>query len=437
MKKKVRSPLLALALCLSLLPAAAFAGDGDSESGGSAANVVSVTINGVTTEYSDIIEAFESVNYKNVNAAFELLYAKNNHILQTDGGTKVTIDVNGAILNNRANYGTIYINGADEQLDIYGKINGNICTNRGGGVVLSNNGSNQNATMYPGAEICNNTCEQTGGGVMVSMGTFTMKGGTISGNISGTNTTDDKDKVGGGVFVRRGGQFIMDGGVIEHNTATGIGGGVCFDASDNGGMVPKVELNSGTIENNLMNAAITVDSTNNTVTVSRGDSNDLAVTGTSYGKADRYLSISDEVTIGDKAVYFQTGTKTVTPADDSLDIKLGNASPDSADALKTASTDDYDWNEPLVTFWAQRNGAATLTVGGLTLTNDLPVYVLVQRTGEDGLPAAGADCTFYGAAVENDAVVLHRSCGCAEGQRLRHCPCSAQGGSWHTDHQRR
>ena len=95
------------------------------------------------------------------------VHATGNHILQTDGGTAVTIGKNGRILNNRAYYGAVYINGTDEHLDIYGKINGNISTDRGGGVVLSNNGGNHNAAMYEGAEICNNKAEQTGGGAMI------------------------------------------------------------------------------------------------------------------------------------------------------------------------------------------------------------------------------------------------------------------------------
>lgn len=137
------------------------------------------------------------------------VYATGNHILQTDGGTAVTIGENGRILNNHAYYGAVYINGTDEHLDIYGKINGNICANRGGGVVLSNNGGNHNATMYEGAEICNNKAEQTGGGAMISKGVFTMNGGTISGNISGTNSAKgEADRIGGGVFVRRGGSSL-------------------------------------------------------------------------------------------------------------------------------------------------------------------------------------------------------------------------------------
>ena len=306
------------------------------------------------------------------------VYAAGSHILQTAGGTTVTIGKNGKILNNHANYGAVYINGTDEQLDIYGKINGNICTDRGGGVVLSNNGENHNATMYEGAEICNNKAEQTGGGIMISKGTFTMNGGTISGNISGTDSTkSEADRIGGGVFVRRGGQFIMNGGTIENNAATAFGGGVCFDASDYGGMVPKVELNDGTINNNLMQATI-----GDEYQITDSISNDLAVTSKDYGTCDRYLYISSAATVGNKAVYFKTDAKTITPDDSSLDIRLGNTSTANVTALTDASK-SMGWNDPLTTFWVQRDGEAELTVGGLTL-NDLPVYVLTLPVDETG-----------------------------------------------------
>lgn len=306
------------------------------------------------------------------------VHATDNHILQTAGGTAVTIGENGRILNNRAHYGAVYINGTDEHLDIYGKINGNICTDRGGGVVLSNNGGNHNAAMYEGAEICNNKAEKTGGGAMISKGTFTMNGGTISGNISGTGSAkDEADRIGGGVFVRRGGQFIMNGGAIENNATTAFGGGVCFDASDYSGMVPKIELNAGTIKNNLMQVTV-----GDEYQITGGISNDLAVTGKDYGKRDRCLYISREAAVGDKAVYFQTGIKTVTPADSSLDIRLGNTSAANVTALTDASK-SMGWNDPLTTLWVQRDGAAKLTVGGLTL-NALPVYVLTLPVDETG-----------------------------------------------------
>ena len=317
------------------------------------------------------------------------VYATGNHILQTDGGTAVTIGENGRILNNHAYYGAVYINGTDEHLDIYGKINGNICANRGGGVVLSNNGGNHNATMYEGAEICNNKAEQTGGGAMISKGVFTMNGGTISGNISGTNSAKgEADRIGGGVFVRRGGQFIMNGGAIENNATTAFGGGVCFDASDYGGTVPKIELNAGTIRNNLMQATV-----GDEYQITGGISNDLAVTGKDYGKCDRYLYISREAAVGDKAVYFQTGSKTVTPDDSSLDIRLGNTSAANVTALTDASK-SMGWNDPLTTLWVQRDGAAELTIGGLTL-NDLPVYVLSLPVDETGKVLDASEVQVY------------------------------------------
>lgn len=323
------------------------------------------------------------------------VHATGNHILQTDGGTAVTIGKNGRILNNRAYYGAVYINGTDEHLDIYGKINGNISTDRGGGVVLSNNGGNHNAAMYEGAEICNNKAEQTGGGAMISKGIFTMNGGTISGNISGTNSAKpEADRIGGGVFVRRGGQFIMNGGAIENNAATAFGGGVCFEASDYSGMVPRIELNAGTINNNLMQVTV-----GDEYQITGGISNDLAVTSKDYGKCDRYLYISREAAVGDKAVYFQTGTKTVTPADSSLDIRLGNTSAANVTALTNASN-GMGWNDPLATFWVQRDGAAKLTVGGLTL-NDLPVYVLSLPVDETGKVLDASEAQVYAARKTN------------------------------------
>lgn len=316
------------------------------------------------------------------------VYATGNHILQTDGGTAVTIGENGRILNNHAYYGAVYINGTDEHLDIYGKINGNICANRGGGVVLSNNGGNHNATMYEGAEICNNKAEQTGGGAMISKGVFTMNGGTISGNISGTNSAKGEADRIGGVFVRRGGQFIMNGGAIENNATTAFGGGVCFDASDYGGTVPKIELNAGTIRNNLMQVTV-----GDEYQITGGISNDLAVTGKDYGKCDRYLYISREAAVGDKAVYFQTGSKTVTPDDSSLDIRLGNTSAANVTAL-TGASKSMGWNDPLTTLWVQRDGAAELTIGGLTV-NDLPVYVLSLPVDETGKVLDASEVQVY------------------------------------------
>ena len=71
--------------------------------------------------------------------------------------------------------------------------------------MLSNNGGDHNATMYEALRSATTKPSKTGGGAMISKGVFTMNGGTISGNISGTNSAKgEADRIGGGVFVRRG-----------------------------------------------------------------------------------------------------------------------------------------------------------------------------------------------------------------------------------------
>lgn len=109
-------------------------------------------------------------------------------------------------------------------------------------------------------------------------------------------------------------------------------------------------------------------------------------------------------------------TKTVTPAEDSLDIKLGNASKESVTAL-SGKADANGWNAPLATFWAQRDGAAELTVGGLTLDSALPqiVYALVQETNADGKPVSGAEIKVYSTEITTDGIRLTLPNGYANG----------------------
>ena len=296
----------------------------------------------------------------------------------------VTIGENANIHDNQVGYGTVYIQAKNGKLDIYGKINNNIASDRGGAIAMSNNFEYPTiVTMYEGAEIIGNSSTTTGGGIMVTVGTFTMKGGTISGNTAGDE--------GGGVYVRRGGQFIMEGGTISNNHSKEYGGGIAYVASNYNDGVPYVSLKNGTITGNTM-----------------GDpaskvSNDLGISSSKYSYINRYFFISDDVTIGNKAVYFEKGPKTVTPADNSFDIKLGNANDEANAALQVAST-AKGWGAPLATFWAQRDGAATLTVGGLTLNDGLPVYVLtVPVDAEDGKPTV-TEAKCYAADRTTDGV---------------------------------
>jgi hypothetical protein len=87
----------------------------------------------------------------------------------------------------------------------------------------------QNLTLTGGSA-------DSGGGVLVSNGSFTMSGGTIGGN---TATGDG----GGGVYLIDASSFAMSGGAISGNTAAN-GGGVCFNSSGS------FTMSGGTISDN-------------------------------------------------------------------------------------------------------------------------------------------------------------------------------------------
>lgn len=270
------------------------------------------------------------------------------------------------IHHNSVFYGTLYIQ-RDAIVDIYGKINNNDASNRGGGVATAGHGEVV-INMYEGAEVKGNTAVNTGGGIMISSNTsFTMYGGEISGNVSQT--------VGGGIY-----QY-------KNNS--------------------KVELQGGTIRDNTMNATDVKDS-------STGTENDITISNQGNGSSNHYLYISQNTELDNQNVYFQINSKTVTPAEDSLDIKLGNASKESVTAL-SGKADANGWNAPLATFWAQRDGAAELTVGGLTFNKALPVYALVQETGADGKPAFGAEIKVYSTEITTGVIRLTLPNGYANG----------------------
>lgn len=301
---------------------------------------------------------YNAINLQAASDAEDIIYCK--------------IGATGNIHDNKVWYGSVYVQGNNIELHHYGKINNNSSSDKSGGIVLANNFTGAKVFMYDGAEVIGNKSDNDGAGVMVSCGTFTMNGGKISGNIA--------TRQAGGVYVRRGGQFIMNGGEICGNKSDTIGGGISFEASDWGSWIPCVQLNAGKVSGNTMN----------------GNSNDLAITDKEYGRIDRYLYISGDMELGNNAVYFKNDAKTVTPADDSLNIKLGNASADSKATLKTASNGN-GWADPFATFWAQRGSGAELTVGGLTVDQALPVYVLALPVDATGAVSTGAAPKVYAA----------------------------------------
>ena len=108
-------------------------------------------------------------------------------------------------------------------------ISSNTASKRGGGLALMNGAS----VTLNGGEIKSNTASRYGGAVMFGeaqynnqRSTFTMESGTISGNkVTATSGTDG---FGGGIYITQG-EFILKGGDIINNTAGNTGGAIHND----------------------------------------------------------------------------------------------------------------------------------------------------------------------------------------------------------------
>ena len=322
-------------------------------------------------------------------------------VAQSSSNHYIRIGETANIHNNICNYGVIYTQGSNGVIDIYGKINNNISTDRGGALTLANNGPHVEANMYDGAEMCGNVSYQTGGAVMVSCGTFTMYGGTISDNISGAGNVGADDQVGGGVYVRRGGQFIMNGGTISGNAAGSVGGNIGFFAQDYNNSVPYIQLNGGTIQNGKMNATIT-GSAQEGYSFTDGENNDISFTSVGSGHISRYLTISDDVTLSEESIYMQSYDYTIERPREG--VKLGNASADGEIALKTASGNlGWEKDKLIASFWAQSASNETWELSGLTKDKaQLPVYALVMPTDPEGNVAGEAEAAVYAVTIDGD-----------------------------------
>ena len=322
-------------------------------------------------------------------------------VAQSSSNHYIRIGETANIHHNRCSYGVIYTQGNNGEIHIYGKINDNISGDRGGALVLANNGSHVDAYMYDGAEMCRNVSYQTGGAVMVSCGTFTMEGGTISDNISGAGNVDEEDKVGGGVYVRRGGQFIMNGGTISDNASPNAGGNIAIVTEDYNKGSGYVELNGGTITGGKMNVQLS-GSDEEGYTCTSGENNDITVTG-GNGSMARYLTVSEDMTLGNPDVYMQKYDFTLI--DPQRGTKLGNASKNGEEALTNASS-AKGWSETLLaSFWAQADNNQTWVLSGLEKAADkaqLPVYALVMPTNAEGDVEGGTEATVYAVTEKAD-----------------------------------
>ena len=183
----------------------------------------------------------------------------------------------------------------------------------------------------------------------------------------------------------------MNGGSITGNYTAGIGGGIAFESGSG-----CVALESGTIENNYMNAALTPDQDAGTCSATGGILNDIGVTSAGSANISTHLAIKDSAVIGSPKIYFDKYKFFVeNPANG---VKLGNA----AGACETAVT----------TALSEQN--LTSVVGSLwyqTIQDTLPltVYVLTHCTNYNStkdLYAAVIETDASGVPVQNASVKL-------------------------------
>lgn len=357
--------------------------------GGSAVYVTGVDNHFLTAKGSTIRKLTQAIGVNCVSNKDTYL---NGQITEVSGAIPLRLQTADVVLgedgiihkNELTSHGAAYVHNSSN-LTIYGKINDNYSSSgkNAAALFIVPNGAASHATLEPGGEICNNTNNgnKYGAAVELQQGScsFTMNGGTISGNSGPCGAVQvHKDSA----------KFIMNGGEVTGNTSTTGGeAGIYVEYK-----TPTVELNAGKAQSITLAANVSA----------------LPSKGHVY-IADRFDLESGLVTMTQDA-------KTVTPAADSLDIKLGNASADSVTALSDKATAN-SWNAPLATFWAQRGSGAELMIDGLTLDSALPqiVYALVQETDADGKPVPGAVVRVYSTEITTDGIRLTLPNGYANG----------------------
>ena len=150
--------------------------------------------------------------------------AHNPAITYTRGSETVT--VTGGVItggkNNNSYGGGVFV-GINGTFTLSGgSITGNETESSGGGLYVGSDGT----FNLESGSITGNTASRQGGGVCVTgaNSAFTMTGGSITGNNANN---------GGGVFVGSNSTFNLESGSITHNTATNNGGGVYLNESNN------------------------------------------------------------------------------------------------------------------------------------------------------------------------------------------------------------
>lgn len=221
MKKRLLSLTLIAALCLSLLPVSALAaGEHDSHSNGwTELTANTTTLSGGSYYLSGDVE----YSGTEITVSGEVILCLNGHKLDlnkqhisvSSGASLTLCDCStGGVLTGGSGSkgGGVYVGGGGTFTMTGGSIAGNTAES-GGGVYVDEGGT---FTMEDGSINNNQVTSGGGGGVMVNKGSFTLSGGSITGNA----TSDATYGYGGGVCLY--GTFNLSGdAIIQNNTKAG------------------------------------------------------------------------------------------------------------------------------------------------------------------------------------------------------------------------
>ena len=212
MKKRLLSAFMALALCLTLLPAPALAAE---------TNVAEVTIDGKTTQYTDIVAAFDAAQLE-ASAAVKLLenvtIPKNagySYGIRLEKGN-ITLDLNGCTIQTTGVasgflplYAVFYIEGSESSSSL------TVQNSTGGGKIMQPNGgqaihvgSNGTLTVESGAIEVTSTDESSSSYITTQNCAIFLNGGGTANILGGTLTGKQ------GIYVKNG-TLNISGGTIH------------------------------------------------------------------------------------------------------------------------------------------------------------------------------------------------------------------------------
>ena len=215
MKRRLLSISLALALCLTLLPTAAWADDGDTADGGvilppgggdTGGDTADGKENVEVNSWAGLIDAIEEEDVKSITLTQDVPREQGDDAITIPNDKDLTIYLNGHTLDGAGQGSVITVkdggdltiqNSSSDDPGTPGTITGGNAAN-GGGIYIEAGGT---VTIQANVEITGNEATGTGdnglGGGVYNAGTFTMNGGAIYGNSAGEAAADFYNAPGG------------------------------------------------------------------------------------------------------------------------------------------------------------------------------------------------------------------------------------------------